>query len=96
MSAPELILKQLGGKRFTDKIGVTKLIEGNRTLSFNVKQNPKGVTHVHIVLEFPDLYDVKFLKVCDFGTETLHESYNIHPDDLRKIIADGTGLDTHL
>ena len=77
-------------------IGEANIIEGNRTLSFHVKRNSKDVTHVHIVLEFPDLYDVKFLKVSNAGVETLHESYNIHPDDLRKIIAKGTGLDTHL
>jgi hypothetical protein len=97
LPVPELILKQLGGKRFMIMIGATKLFEGNRTLSFNVKRNPKGVPHVHIVLDLPDLYDVEFLKVSDCGgTETLSESYNICPGDLRKIIAEGTGLESHL
>lgn len=97
MQAPQKIYDQLGGKRFTDKIGATKIIEGNRTLSFNVKRNPKGVTHVHIVLDLPDLYDVEFLKVSDCGgTETLSESYNVCPGDLRKIITEGTGLESRL
>jgi hypothetical protein len=67
MTAPQIIYDQLGGKRFMIMIGATKLIEGNRTLSFNVKRNPKDVTHVHIILDIPDLYDVEFLKVSDCG-----------------------------
>jgi hypothetical protein len=96
MTAPQIIYDQLGGKRFMIMIGATKLIEGNRTLSFNVKRNPKDVTHVHIILDIPDLYDVEFLQVSDCGTETLRESYNVCPYDLRKIITEGTGLEIHL
>jgi hypothetical protein len=96
MTAPELIYDQLGGKSFMIMIGATNLIEGNRTLSFNVKRNPKGITHVHIVLDLPDLYDVEFLNVSDCETVTLGEFYNVCPGDLRKIITDGTGLEINL
>ncbi|GEM_PF-5810172 len=54
------------------------------------------VTHVHIIPDLPDVYDVEFLKVSDCGTETLSESYNVCPGDLRKTITEGTGLEIHL
>jgi hypothetical protein len=94
--APKQIYDHLGGKIFMIMIGATKLIEGNRTLSFNVKQNPKDVTHVHIILVLPDLYDVEFHKIIECGTETLSESYNVCPCDLRKIISEGTGLEIQI
>jgi len=96
LAAPQKIYDQLGGKKFMIMIGATKLIEGNRTLSFNVKQNPKDVTHVHIILVLPDLYDVEFLKIIECGTETLSESYNVCPGDLRKIITAETGIEIHI
>jgi hypothetical protein len=57
---------------------------------------PQDITHVHIILDLPDLYDVELLNISDCGTETLSESYNVCPGDLRKIITEGTGFEIHL
>lgn len=96
ISASQIVYDQLGGKRFMVKVGAKKMIQGNTTLSFDVKKNPKDVTHVHIIIVFPDIYDVEFLKRYDYETEILSASYNVCAEDLHKIIEEGTGLEIHL
>jgi hypothetical protein len=96
MTVPEYILEQLGGKRFGSMIGTTNLIEGKNSLSFKVMQNPKEVTHLHIVLNEFDLFDVEFLNVSNAGVETLTKINSVYPDNLQRVFAYGTGLEIHL
>jgi hypothetical protein len=91
ISTPKLIYKLLGGKEFFGIIGAKHVIEGVRTLSFKVKKNPKDVSHVHVIREFPELYDVEFLKAGNNGIETLEEAFNVVPDALRRTVAGGIG-----
>jgi hypothetical protein len=92
ISTPKLIYKLLGGKEFFGMIGAKHVIEGVRTLSIKVKKNPKEVSYVHIIREFPERYDVEFLKAGDNGVEILDEAFSVAPDELRRIIAKGIGL----
>jgi hypothetical protein len=96
MTAPEFILEQLGGNRFENMIGATNIIEGKNLLSFKVMQNPKEVSHLHIVLNELDLFDVEFLNVNNAGVETLTKINSVYPDNLQRVFNYGTGLDIHL
>lgn len=96
MDIAKTILEQLGGSRFVIMTGAKNFVSGGKDLSFKIGRNDKGVTHVRIVLNSKDLYDVEYLKVRGIKREVLSEENDLFFDNLQSSFTRNTGLDTHL
>jgi hypothetical protein len=91
-TASKIIYDQLGGNNFMIKIGAKRIIEGRATLAFKIKKNRNDISHINIILNELDQYDIEFLKVKNYEVNTLKELYNIHPKDLQETISEETGI----
>ena len=96
MTTANTILDQLGGRRFIVMTGARNLVGGVNSLSMKIGRNSKKVTHVRIVLNHLDLYDVEFLSIRNLNVKTVDTASGIYADDLQRVFTGGTGLDTHL
>ena len=96
MTTAKTILQQIGGNRFLAMTGAKNLIGGVNSLSMKIGRNAKKVTHVRIVLNHLDLYDVEFLSIRNLNVKTVDTASGIYADDLQRVFTGGTGLDTHL
>lgn len=91
------ILRQLGGGRFIAMTGTKKFICDNNSLSFKVGMRcANGITHVKIILNGLDLYDVVFLRWYDYKITTISKFENAYSDMLQSIFTKETGLNTRL
>jgi hypothetical protein len=96
LAIAKTILTQLGGGRFLLISGAKNLVGGVNSLSMKIGRNSKKVTHVRIVLNHLDLYDVEFLSIRNLNVKTVDTASGIYADDLQRVFTGGTGLDTHL
>jgi hypothetical protein len=101
MSVAEIILEQLGGKRFIVMTGARNFVGSDNSLKFRLPNNAKdGINTVEITLEPSDTYKVRFLRVGDRRTnfrvteKSVHE--DIYNDVLVELFERKTGLYTHL
>jgi hypothetical protein len=92
------ILRQLGGQRFIVMTGAKNFTSSANGLTFKVagKYQDKRVTHIQILLEATDTYEVKALH-CSKANVKVQGSHNmVYADQLQSIFTELTGLDTHL
>lgn len=97
----QTILKQLGGGRFSTMTGAKDFISLNEKLGglqFRIPSNisKNRISHVRVVLDGSDTYDVKFIKVRGTKVTTLKELTGVYCDQLVEIFESETGLYTSL
>ena len=96
MTVAHEILNQLGGRRFITMTGSSNFVGSNNSLSFKVGSNPKKITHVRIVLNLHDLYDIEFMRIWGTKTSFSYTENDVYNDQLRKTFTEYTGLYTSL
>jgi hypothetical protein len=98
LSTANVILAQLGGNRFRTMTGAHNFLgsEEEKSLSFKVGRNGKGVTHVKIVHDATDTYSMQFFKIRGMNSTTVKECQGVYASNLQEIFTEATGLDTHL
>lgn len=98
LTVANIILEQLGGRRFSILTGSKHFVGGENHLSFQIGRNPKKVTHCKITLEPTDTYRVQFLRFNrkTLDTAVLKDIQMVHVDQLQDIFTANTGLYTHL
>lgn len=60
MRVPDIILQQLGGKRFLAMTGVKNLVADGYTLRMTLPKNGSKANRLWITLNGNDLYDMRF------------------------------------
>ena len=102
LSRSEMILEQLGGRQFVMMTGAKHRLGGNDpvSLSFKLGSGMKikgGITHVRIVLNDRDLYEMEFLKIRGTKPPTVvAKDEDVYAEDLRRFFYERTGLNTSL
>lgn len=93
------IISQLGNMALS-MLGAKNLLsltEGG--LQFKIGRNSKKVTHVEIILDPSDTYNVRFIKVGrapKYEIKTLSKVEGVYVDRLHEVIEAHTGMYTHL
>ena len=95
------ILQQLGGNRFIAMTGAKNLVAEENALIFRLPENltKNRITTVGIYLEPSDTYRMKFIRqegAPTFAIDVVAELDDIYCEDLQRIFAQITGLDTRL
>lgn len=91
------ILKQLGGKRFIIMTGAKNLTydDKSKSIAFKIMRNAKKITHVKIILNGLDLYDMIFYN-CGKELKTISQVKNLYCEMIRGEFEKQTGLYTSL
>lgn len=92
LTVSKTILSQLGGNGFIILTGSKNFVGSDNALSFKVGSNAKKVTHVRIVLNALDLYDVTYMYVRGTTVKTVATSEGISCDQLQDDFEAETGL----
>lgn len=95
MTSYEIILQQLGGRKFIAMTGATVMRDGDNKLIAKIKGSKK-YNHIEISHNSLDLYDIRFVKIG--GVKTMYaikkdETFNnIYAEDMVNLIESETGL----
>ena len=93
MSVGDTILEQLGGRMFTLLTGAKNLHAGANLLSMRLGKGPNGITHVTIVLNAYDTYDIQYLSIVGTRPPIIKaESKGVYCDQLKEDFERHTGL----
>jgi len=92
----EIILQQLGGRKFLAMTGAKNLLSDKDALSFKIPKAKQNINYVKIVLNYKDTYNVEFGKVRGINYDIIKKFDDVYAEDLQRIFTDVTGLDTHL
>ena len=91
------IIEQLGGLRFFVMTGAKAPIALESGVSFKIGSNPKGITHVRVILTANDDYTMEFLKIRSTATHKLVSKVEgVYNDNLQDVFTAHTGLYTRL
>lgn len=90
------ILAQLGGGKFLAMTGARNLMAGERDLSFRIGRNPRNVTHVRIMLNQWDEYEVEFIDTRRMRYLVRGAFSHVEAAQLRPIFMRETGLEVSL
>jgi len=91
----QTIMEQLGGNRFYVMTGSKAPMALESGVSFKVGSNPKGVTHVRIILTANDDYTMEFLKIRGTTLPKVQAKVEgVYNDKLQEIFTEHTGLYT--
>jgi hypothetical protein len=101
MNTAQIILQQLGGRRFQAMTGAKNFIAlSDGALSFRLPSTPhyvkNGVNAVKISLNVSDLYDLEFSRIYGTKQAVKHIMSDVYADELQAAFTMATGLDTHL
>lgn len=108
MGISEVILEQLGGKRFLAMTGTRGLLADGNTLRMTLAKNESRANRLYITLDANDTYTMRFfcytadklnketMAWADEIIDEVAEYKNVFADDLRRIFSLATGLDTRL
>lgn len=95
MKAYEIILDQLGGRKFTMMTGARLMHEGDNKLVAKIKGSRK-CNHLEVSLNSMDLYDIRFCKIGTqktmFAIKNDRTFNNIHCEDMKGLIEEQTEL----
>lgn len=95
----QMILQQLGGRKFLSMTGAHSLTYGDNCLIFKLPTNPKKVTGVKIILTPMDDYTMEFINVGSVKQNfavTKKVINNVYFDMMQDIFTENTGLYTTL
>src|SRR5579859_4753243 len=106
-NVPNIILQQLGGKRFIAMTGSRNFTSGHvdgspwKALTMHLARNKMGATHLTIALEPMDWYSMTFYRVRysernGVVTTTLKRVDGVYCDMLEDVFTEETGLYTRL
>jgi len=99
MMVANTIKAQLGGGMFTAMTGAKNFVGNQYSLFFKIGRNAKSVTHVEIMLNGKDLYDMNFYRIRlnkGVPVRTITATVNdVYFDMLQDIFTEKTGLYTH-
>ena len=90
-----ILMKQLGGRRFEMMMGVKSKAIGKDGLILHIGKNPKGVSH--IIIDYDrgsDLYNIRFGKIRMNRYNDIKKLKGIAVDQLDNAIEKNTGLYT--
>ena len=99
---PQIILQQLGGRRFQVMTGANSFVGGENYLSMRVPNARHGearVTHVRVTLDPSDTYTVEAFRCSARAAnliKVIASESAIYCDDLQESFTRLTGLYTHL
>jgi hypothetical protein len=97
---PQIILEQLGGRRFIAMTGAKDFIGAEDSLTFRLPGTPgfvkDGIDRVRITLEPSDTYTVHCFRARTRHLGPRATASNIYADMLQETFTRLTGLDTHL
>lgn len=96
LEVAKTIWAQLGGAMFGMMTGAKNLLGSGDHLQFKIGKNEKGVTHVKIVLNGSDLYDLTFFRIRGTDVRKVATEGDVYAEDLRKVFTANTGLYTSL
>jgi hypothetical protein len=97
MTVPEIILQQLGGRRFAAMTGAFNFTQHEKTLTFKLPRGVKdNINCVQITLAPSDTYTVKFLRIRGTRVDTVSTHDDIYVDVLHDLFTRATGLVTSL
>lgn len=99
-SVAQIILQQLGGRRFITMTGAREITLGDGYLRFKLPSGfaREGINVVSVVLNCSDTYTVEFLK-CNFKKheeKIVAKHGNVYHNQLQPVFTEVTGLDTSL
>lgn len=95
MKSYEIILEQLGGRKFIAMTGATVMRDGDNKLIAKIKGS-KAYNHIEITHNSLDLYDIRFVKIG--GQKIMYaikkdETFdNVYADSMINLIESETGL----
>jgi hypothetical protein len=96
----QVILSQLGGRKFTTMTGANNLCALNEQLGGLSFKLPKfsgvKVNYVKIVLNGKDLYDVEFGRIYGHKYTVISKHPDMYCDQIEELFQKETGLATHL
>jgi hypothetical protein len=92
----QTILQQLGGNKFRAMVAPKNMSYDDKTLSFHIGRNPKGIKVVKIMLNARDEYDVEFWQMKSIMDKPNIIKVTCQAGDLRKVFEQHTGLYTSL
>jgi len=98
MNIASIILQHLGGHRFVTMTGAKAfgVIADGKGLGFRIPKSKDGISHVEIILNGNDLYDMTFSKAMKTRMKPITTRNDISFDQLQEVFTSATGLDTHL
>ena len=96
LTAADTIMQQLGGSRFTAMVGAKNVLGCENYVQFGIGRNGMHITHVKIVLNSMDTYDVTFYRVRAGRIVDQSTDENVYAEDLRHVFEEYTGLRTSL
>jgi hypothetical protein len=103
MSEPtvaEIILQQLGGRRFITMTGARDFMGGPDFLSFRLPGPlgfcKQGINHVKITLTPMDVYTVQFNRIRGTIMVPISTRQDVYAEDLEEVFTTETGLRTRL
>jgi hypothetical protein len=96
----QVILSQIGGKRFQMMTGAKNFIAGQNEnkehyLSFKIPRSNK-ITHITISLTVMDEYNMKFISVHGTKIKDVAEVKGLFFDQLQEVFTEYTGLLTRM
>lgn len=98
MNVAEIILEQLGGRRFIAMTGAKNFTGSADSLNFRLPSNfaTYGINAVRITLDRCDTYSLNFWKVRGAKLVEMADETGVYVADLRETFTRRTGLDCSL
>ena len=96
MTVAEIILSQLGGRKFIVMTGAKNLLDHGSALSMRIPSSKDKFNYVKITLDPSDTYTVEFGRVWGTSYRVIETMDGIYNDMLRDIFEERTGLFTSL
>jgi hypothetical protein len=97
---PQIILEQLGGRRFIAMTGAKDFVGAERSLVFRLPGTPgfvkDGINRVCITLDPADTYTVDCFRYRSRYLVPKATASDIYAENLQETFTRLTGLDTHL
>jgi len=97
MTKAEIILQQMGGRKFIAMTGANNFVSTENSLKFYFKMN-NTMNLCKIELNLWDLYDMTFYKYSRKNLEAkeVKKETDVYNDQLQNVFTSITGLNTHL
>jgi hypothetical protein len=96
MNASQIILEQLGGRRFLAMTGAKCLLHHEPVLGVHLPRKPgfvkQGVNYIKISLSPLDLYDIEFGRIKGLDYKVIEKVEGVYSENLCEVISETTGL----
>lgn len=93
---PQIILQQLGGKRFAAMTGARDFVGSQTSLQMRLRRNLSRANRLTITLLPSDTYRMEFSTSRLSGNTPIRVFDDVYAEDLQRLFTDVTGFDTRL